>query len=569
MNALFDSVLAFVALAAAARAQTEVLTLTGAAAGDEYGTSIAAVGDVDADGFDDFAVGAPGDDTSGADAGSVRVYSGRNLQLLRVWYGPAPGARFGRAIARAGDLDGDLHDDVIVGAPAADAFQFGGSGNGAAYVLSGATGAVLLTYAPLSGPRVGWSVAGGGEIDGDGVPDLLIGDPDASNNSGRVRVVSGATGALLYSVAGSVSSTGWSVAFIGDLDGDGRTEFAVGAPQLAAGTLFDGAAYLVDGASGAILWTGFGAPGFCGDEYGASVARSDDLSGDGLPDVLIGGRDSNCWAGASSGFFDARDGTSGALLFRVSPAAPSFTAYGTAVAALDDLDGDGTPDVAVGGPGSAPAQFGDPCQAVLVRKGANGQALVALPPFTSSDAWGYALVSLDVNHDGLRDLLVGAPLADTNGVDSGAVHVYTIVRAPTVYCASETNSLGCTPSIAGVGTPSATLGSPFDVRATNVLNNKSGLCFYGFKPRQTPFQGGHMCVVAPTVRTPIQSSAGAAPPASDCSGVLTLDFNARIQSGVDPLLAPGKQVFAQYWSRDPQDASTTNLTDALAFYVNP
>jgi hypothetical protein len=111
--------------------------------------------------------------------------------------------------------------------------------------------------------------------------------------------------------------------------------------------------------------------------------------------------------------------------------------------------------------------------------------------------------------------------------------------------------------------------SPFDVVASSVLNNKSGLLFYGFKPRQTPFQGGHMCVVAPTLRTPIQSSGGSLPPINDCTGVFTLDFNARIQSGVDPLLVAGEEVFAQYWSRDPADLSTTNLSDALAFYIQP
>jgi hypothetical protein len=76
-----------------------------------------------------------------------------------------------------------------------------------------------------------------------------------------------------------------------------------------------------------------------------------------------------------------------------------------------------------------------------------------------------------------------------------------------------------------------------------------------------------MCIVSPTTRTPVQSSGGS-PSGDDCTGVLTLDFNARIQSGIDPRLVAGEEVFAQYWSRDPADASTTNLTDALAFFVD-
>jgi hypothetical protein len=149
------------------------------------------------------------------------------------------------------------------------------------------------------------------------------------------------------------------------------------------------------------------------------------------------------------------------------------------------------------------------------------------------------------------------------------VLVPTIVRASTSYSDAETNSLGCTPAIAGLGTPSATSPSPFDVRATDLLNGKVGLCFYGYKPRRTPFQGGSMCITGPFQRTPLQGSGGSVPPADDCTGTFSLDFNARIQAGVDPLLVAGAQVYAQYWSRDPADPSTTNLTDALAFYVHP
>jgi hypothetical protein len=78
-----------------------------------------------------------------------------------------------------------------------------------------------------------------------------------------------------------------------------------------------------------------------------------------------------------------------------------------------------------------------------------------------------------------------------------------------------------------------------------------------------------MCIVAPTQRTPPQNSGGAAPPTSDCSGSFSLDFNARIQSGVDSQLVAGEEIFAQYWSRDPGDASTTNFSNALAFYIAP
>jgi hypothetical protein len=136
---------------------------------------------------------------------------------------------------------------------------------------------------------------------------------------------------------------------------------------------------------------------------------------------------------------------------------------------------------------------------------------------------------------------------------------------PSIYCTAKTNSLGCTPAIGFSGSPSATSGSPFVVRASNVLSHKSGLCFYGFAANNAPFQGGTMCAQSPLRRTLLQDSGGNQTP--DCSGLYSLDFNARIQSGVDPQLVPGANVYAQFWSRDPATQSTTGLTDALAFTI--
>jgi hypothetical protein len=138
----------------------------------------------------------------------------------------------------------------------------------------------------------------------------------------------------------------------------------------------------------------------------------------------------------------------------------------------------------------------------------------------------------------------------------------------TAYCTAKTNSQGCVPSMSWNGLPSASLDSPFVVQATNVLNNKSGLLFYGYAQASIPFQGGVKCIPAPTKRTPIQNSGGNPPP-DDCSGAYTFDFRARIQSGIDPNLVPGAAVYAQFWSRDPQSASTTGLTDAVCFTIQP
>lgn len=141
--------------------------------------------------------------------------------------------------------------------------------------------------------------------------------------------------------------------------------------------------------------------------------------------------------------------------------------------------------------------------------------------------------------------------------------------APTTYCTAKVNSQGCTPQVAFTGTPSAS-GAPFTITCSQVLNDKFGLLFYGYGPKAVPFQGGWLCVRGPVRRTALQSSGGNPPP-DDCSGVYLYDFDARIQSGADPVLALDAGVYAQYWFRDPLSVSgfTTGRSDAIYFWIGP
>lgn len=138
---------------------------------------------------------------------------------------------------------------------------------------------------------------------------------------------------------------------------------------------------------------------------------------------------------------------------------------------------------------------------------------------------------------------------------------------PGRWCEGKPNSQGCVAAIGFTGLPSASGGS-FVIHAAQVLNQKSGLLLYAYSPAATPFQGGTLCLAGALKRTPPTSSGGNAGPA-DCSGVLSYDFAARIQSGVDPLLVSGRAVYAQYIYRDPADASGWGLSDALAFTICP
>lgn len=142
---------------------------------------------------------------------------------------------------------------------------------------------------------------------------------------------------------------------------------------------------------------------------------------------------------------------------------------------------------------------------------------------------------------------------------------------PSIYCTGKVNSQFCQPIIASSGTPSATDPTPFDISCSQVINNKFGLLFYGTNgPLGAPFQGGFLCVKAPTVRTTTQGSGGS-PTGADCTGTYSYDFNARIQSGADPDLIQGATVNAQYWYRDPNDPAgfTTGLSDGIQFEICP
>jgi len=139
---------------------------------------------------------------------------------------------------------------------------------------------------------------------------------------------------------------------------------------------------------------------------------------------------------------------------------------------------------------------------------------------------------------------------------------------PQRYCTSQVNSLGCTPVSGWNGAPSFS-GSPFTLECTQVLNQRSGLLFYGFAPQVLAFQGGYLCVRAPTVRTAVTNSGGNLAPANDCSGVHTFDFGARLASGVDPALVPGALVCTQFWFRDPSSPFQSGRSDAISFGLRP
>ena len=521
---------------------TSGFILNGIAAYDQSGFSVSSAGDINGDGIDDLIIGASFASPNGDRSGQSYVVFGNStgfsatldLSTLNgtngfILNGIAAYDQSGNSVSSAGDVNGDGIDDLIIGAFGAEP---NGSYSGQSYVVFGnSTGfSATLDLSTLNGTNgfilngiaardySGTSVSSAGDVNGDGIDDLIIGatgaDPNGSQ-SGQSYVVfgkstglsptldlstlNGTNGFILNGIA-TYDFSGNSVSSAGDVNGDGIDDLIIGAFGASPNGSQSGQSYVVFGNStgwGATLdlstlngTNGFAINGIAANDLsGNSVSSAGDVNGDGIDDLIIGARDADpngsssgqsyVVFGNSTGFsatlnLSTLNGTNGFILNGIA----IFDQSGISVSSAGDVNGDGIDDLIIGATGADPngsssgqsyVVFGNSTgfSATLnlsTLNGTNGFAINGIAVFDNS---GRSVSSAgDVNGDGIDDLIIGAYTASPYGSSSGQSYVVFGNRAA-VLDLNGSNGSGIDFSTTFTGTPASIVDSDFTLTDNN------------------------------------------------------------------------------------------------------
>lgn len=375
-------------------------TLTSDQANDGFGFVADAIGDLNGDGASEIIIGALRNFSGGPLAGKAFVYSGRDGTLLNTVTGSSFN-RLGHSVAGIGDADGDAIPDYAVGGPGTGP-QVPQTQLGRLIVISGATHTPLLD---VSGPAhlsfFGYDIGAAGDVNQDGHADVIVGAPfhGVGRSLGSVHFVSGKDGTTIrFNVTGAINGFGSAVSKVRDQDHDGIDDHAIGA--FFGGDPPTGEGFVLSGDDGSIVRRLEAKK--TGDQFGNFfVHDAGDVDADGFGDIFVGDFGDRGLA-PSSGlgyvFFGARDDR---RLFRPEIAGERLGPGRGA----GDVNGDGHDDIVMAGfVNSTGALVGGK---IYVFSGRNGKVLRTMTGSMETEQLGTDVLPVgDVNADGLVDFLV-------------------------------------------------------------------------------------------------------------------------------------------------------------------
>ena len=413
--------------------------------GARMGQSGASAGDVNGDGYDDLVIGADLYDNPTTNQGAAFVYYGSESGVSNIpdaiLQGTVGNARFGSSVDAAGDVNGDGYADIIIGAPS---YTGGQVGEGAVYIFHGSASGINTTPAVVfesnvNGAQMGNSVAGIGDVNGDGYADVAWGGwfyDGPLQDEGKVWVHHGSplgvepTPALEIEGNQVQAFMGTWVAGAGDVNGDGFSDFMASAYRYDNGQTDEGGVWMYHGSPGGLVGpVQFLEANQADSRFGTSISTAGDVNGDGYSDILVGAEsfdNGQTNEGVVHVYYGSASGIP-ATANLILEENQSSAYFGHSVASAGDVNMDGYADVIVG---AYQYDNGETNEGMVFTYHGSPSGLSATSSLriendqSSSNLGTQVAPAGDLNGDGYSEIVVGARGWDGGQLNEGGAFIY-------------------------------------------------------------------------------------------------------------------------------------------------